>query len=110
MTSLGICAVFKANFEIGAGAEHLAMAGDNDGLDAVINREEAEGVMKLLGHDLSVCIVLAWAIEGQENDWRWSWRACWDMRDTDLLVWNGSIVRWGCGWKIRHDGWRDDVM
>lgn len=84
--------------QVGAGAEHLARAGDDDAADAVVEVEESEGFFELFGHcGLREGIVFLWAVEGEDQNRGWGRGGCGVVGDLDLGVGEGGVGVWERG-------------
>ena len=91
---------FESLIEILSSAEHLPMACENDGLDAIVDAGDAEEVLEFVGHDVCEGIVVIWAVKRADQDRSRSWGRGRMVRDADFSVGEGLV---GSG-EFRGDG------
>lgn len=60
----------KSNIQIRSSAEYPTITRYNDALDPCVRIEHGVRLLDLRAHDICESIVLAWAVEGQDDDTR----------------------------------------
>ncbi|KAJ6265055.1 hypothetical protein Dda_1210 [Drechslerella dactyloides] len=79
-------AAAKANLQVGTGAEHLAVAREDDALDTVVGVKPGKSVHQLSAHRVRKGIVLAGAVEGDNDNRGRGRRGRRVVRNADVLV------------------------
>ena len=90
----------EADVEVGAGAEHFAVPGQDDAADAVVDVDHGEDAGELVLHDFGEGIVVLGPVERHDDDGRRRRRRGRDVRDGDLRRGQRAVGRRegdGCG-------------
>ena len=91
MCAGGVFFVGEAGVEVCAGAEHLVVAGYDDGFYAWVEGEQGEGGFELGGHGVGEGIVFSGPVERYEYYSGWSGRRGWNVGDADVLEGKGGV-------------------